>query len=147
MLKQVYFVQFAHARHSSSKLSSALAQSQISGSVRGEGQEKARCQMLKQVQHDIWRHLLFILSFLVKPIQYFCLWERSEHRMRPRKGILVTPTYSMCPEIYLHFHFLCEMQLEIWQSLVAKIFFSNWKIFVSQLENYFFPVGHFFSVF
>ena len=34
-----------------------------SGSVRGEGQEKARCQMLKQVQHDIWRHLLFILSF------------------------------------------------------------------------------------
>ena len=57
------FVQFAHALHSSSKLVSALAQSQISGSVRGEGQEKARGEMLKQVQHDIWSHLLFILSF------------------------------------------------------------------------------------
>ena len=75
------------------------------------------------------------------------IWKRSERRMRPRKGILVTPTYSMCPEKYLHFHFLCRMQLENWQSLVAKIFFSSWKIFVSQLENYFFPVGHFFSVF
>jgi hypothetical protein len=30
------FVQFAHALHSSSKLVSALAQSQISASVRGE---------------------------------------------------------------------------------------------------------------
>ena len=40
------FVQFAHARHSSSKLGSALAQSQISGSVRGEGQEMARGEML-----------------------------------------------------------------------------------------------------
>ena len=35
----------------------------VSGSVRGEGQDKARGEMLKQVQHDIWRHLLFILSF------------------------------------------------------------------------------------
>ncbi|MBP3373000.1 MAG: hypothetical protein J6L60_00490, partial [Bacteroidaceae bacterium] len=35
----------------------------VSGSVRGEGQDKARCQMLKQVQHDIWRHLLFIPPF------------------------------------------------------------------------------------
>ena len=35
----------------------------VSGSVRGEGQEKARSEMLKQVQHDIWSHLLFILSF------------------------------------------------------------------------------------
>ena len=35
----------------------------VSGSVRGEGQEKARGEMLKQVQHDIWIHLLFILSF------------------------------------------------------------------------------------
>ena len=34
-----------------------------SGSVRGEEQEKARSEMLKQVQHDIWSHLLFILSF------------------------------------------------------------------------------------
>ena len=35
----------------------------VSGSVRGEGQEKARSEMLKQVQHDIWSHLLFIHSF------------------------------------------------------------------------------------
>ena len=35
----------------------------VSGSVRGERQEKARGEMLKQVQHDIWSHLLFILSF------------------------------------------------------------------------------------
>jgi hypothetical protein len=63
ILNLINFVQFAHTRHSSSKLGSALAQSQISGSVRGEGQDKARCQMLKQVQHDVWSHLLFILSF------------------------------------------------------------------------------------
>ena len=25
----------------------------VSGSVRGESQEKARCEMLKQVQHDV----------------------------------------------------------------------------------------------
>ena len=101
----------------------------------------------RKFQHDIWRHLLFILSFLVKPIQFFCLWERSEHRVRTHMEILVTATLSMCQEKYLHFHFLCRMQLENWQSLVAKILFSSWKIFVSQLENYFFPVGHFFLVF
>ena len=39
------FVQFAHARHSSSKFGSALAKSQISGSVRGEELERlaVRC--------------------------------------------------------------------------------------------------------
>jgi hypothetical protein len=36
MLNLFNFVQFAHALHSSSKLVSALAQSQISASVRGE---------------------------------------------------------------------------------------------------------------
>ncbi|MEE1214147.1 MAG: hypothetical protein U0L04_04130, partial [Bacteroidaceae bacterium] len=36
MLNLFSFVQFAYARHSSSKLVSALAQSQISASVRGE---------------------------------------------------------------------------------------------------------------
>ena len=46
ILNSFNVVQFAHARHSSSKLGSALAQSQISGSVRGEGQEKARGEML-----------------------------------------------------------------------------------------------------
>ena len=35
----------------------------VSGSVRGEGQEKARGEILKQVQDDIWRYLLLILSF------------------------------------------------------------------------------------
>ena len=52
ILNSFNVVQFAHARHSSSKLGSVLAQSQISGSVRGEEQVKARGEMLKQVQHD-----------------------------------------------------------------------------------------------
>ena len=64
-------VQFAHTRHSSSKLGFALFQSQISESVRGEklvkGAEKipikARSEFLNQVQDDIWRYLLLILSF------------------------------------------------------------------------------------
>ena len=45
ILNSFNVVQFAHARHSSSKLDSALAQSQISGSVRGEEQERlaVRC--------------------------------------------------------------------------------------------------------
>ena len=45
----------------------------VSGSVRGEGQEKARGEMLKQVQHDIWSHLLFLHPFWGAPIQYLCL--------------------------------------------------------------------------
>jgi hypothetical protein len=47
------FVQFAYARHSSSKLDSALAQSQISGSHCEPSLTIFRGQMLKQVQHDI----------------------------------------------------------------------------------------------
>ena len=42
------FVQFAYARHSSSKLDSALAQSQISGSHCEPSQSILRGQMLKQ---------------------------------------------------------------------------------------------------
>ena len=42
MLNLVNYVQFANARHSPSKLGSALAKPQISASVRGEGQVKAR---------------------------------------------------------------------------------------------------------
>ena len=53
MLNLFSFVQFAYARHSSSKLVSALAQSQISASVRGDVLEMARCEILKQVQDDI----------------------------------------------------------------------------------------------
>ena len=45
-------VQFAHARHSSSKLGSALAQSQISGSHCEPILMLHRGQMLKRVQHD-----------------------------------------------------------------------------------------------
>ena len=48
----------------------------VSGSVRGERQEKARGEMLKRVQHDIWSHLLFILSFWDAPIQFFCLIQK-----------------------------------------------------------------------
>ena len=49
MLNSFNIVQFAHARHSSSKFGSALAQSQISGSVRGEALILARSEILKQV--------------------------------------------------------------------------------------------------
>ena len=49
MLNSFNFVQFAHARHSSSKFGSALAQSQISASVRGEALILARSEILKQV--------------------------------------------------------------------------------------------------
>ena len=45
-------VQFAHARHSSSKLGSALAQSQISESHCEPILMLHREQMLKRVQHD-----------------------------------------------------------------------------------------------
>ena len=47
------FVQFAYARHSSSKLDSALAQSQISGSHCEPSLTLLRGQMLKRVQHDL----------------------------------------------------------------------------------------------
>ena len=47
MLNSFNFVQFAHARHSSSKFGSALAKSQISASVRGEALILARSEILK----------------------------------------------------------------------------------------------------
>ena len=53
-------VQFDHARHSSSKLVSALAQSQISGSHCEPILMLHRGQMLKQVQHD---YLLWVIVF------------------------------------------------------------------------------------
>ena len=63
ILNSFNFVQFAHARHSSSKFGSALAQSQISGSVRGEVLILARSEILKQVQDDFGRFLLFLHPF------------------------------------------------------------------------------------
>ena len=104
MLNSFNFVQFAHARHSSSKLGSALAQSQISGSVRGERQEKARSEILKQVQDDIWRHLLFLHPFwesqfntYVLLSKYFnvrqstCLWpfshQKRDFHKTPQLGV------------------------------------------------------------
>ena len=56
ILNSFNVVQFAHARHSSSKLDSALAYPQISGSVRGERQEKARGEMLKRVNFVQFAH-------------------------------------------------------------------------------------------
>ena len=52
MLNLVNFVQFAYARHSSSRLDSALAQSQISASHREPCLVLVRGQILKQVQDD-----------------------------------------------------------------------------------------------
>ena len=52
MLNLFNFVQFAYARHSSSKLASALAQSQISASLREPFLVLLRSQILKQVQDD-----------------------------------------------------------------------------------------------
>ena len=52
MLNLFNFVQFAYARHSSSKLASALAQSQISASHREPFLVILRGQILKQVQDD-----------------------------------------------------------------------------------------------
>ena len=55
MLNLFNFVQFAYARHSSSKLASALAQSQISASHREPFLVFLRGQILKRVQDDgVW---------------------------------------------------------------------------------------------
>ena len=60
MLNLFNFVQFAHARHSSSKLVSALAQSQISASVRGEGLWfLVLGEILKQVQDDVLHRMTY----------------------------------------------------------------------------------------
>ena len=55
MLNLFNYVQFAYARHSSSKLASALAQSQISASHREPFLVFLRGQILKRVQDDgVW---------------------------------------------------------------------------------------------
>ena len=128
------FVQFAHARHSSSKLGSALAQSQISGSVRGEGQEKARCQMLKQVQHDIWRHLLFILSF----------WgSQFNTSVEKTHGSLLITHNSKRSYVKSHRSPLISVPLKILYKTVFS-YKSSWKVESAQLENFYFPVGKLF---
>ena len=50
-------------------------------------------------------------------------------------------------EKLLQMWFTVKIQSESWKCPVGKILFSNWKIFISQLRNYFFPVGHFLSPF
>ena len=47
----------------------------------------------------------------------------------------------------LQMWFMVKIQSESWKCPVGKILFSNWKIFISQLRNYFFPVGLFLSLF
>ena len=47
----------------------------------------------------------------------------------------------------LQMWFMVKIQSESWKWPVGKILFSNWKIFISQLRNYFFPVGLFLSLF
>ena len=63
------FVQFAYARHSSSKLDSALAQSQISGSHCEPSLSILRGQMLKRVQHD--ENNWHSRSEILKQVWYF----------------------------------------------------------------------------
>ena len=78
ILKQVNFVQFAYARHSSSKLGSALAQSQISASHCEAFLVFLRSQILKRVQDDFGRFLLFILSFWGSQFNTYVKSHRSQ---------------------------------------------------------------------
>ena len=45
----------------------------VSASVRSHELVKARSEILKQVQDDFWRYLLFCTLILGTPIQYLCL--------------------------------------------------------------------------
>ena len=66
MLNLFSFVQFAYARHSSSKLVSALAQSQISASGSGEVIEMTRCENLKRVILFALAHQKHLLFFRIR---------------------------------------------------------------------------------
>ena len=79
MLNLFNFIQFAYARHSSSKLDSALAQSQISGSHCEPSPSILRGQMLKRVQHDL-RMIGTLVDFV------FLLLTR--HKMRASSALV-----------------------------------------------------------
>ena len=86
------FVQFAYARHSSSKLDSALAQSQISGSHCEPSLSILRGQMLKQVQHDIMigtPALKFSNKFGIS-LAYSYLWRSAESTLVDFVFLLLT---------------------------------------------------------
>ena len=68
------------------------------------------------------------------------IWKRKTCKIRWFERI----KYS---EKLLQMWFMVKIQSESWKCPVGKILFSNWKIFISQLRNYFFPTGHFFPPF
>ncbi|MBR5481144.1 MAG: hypothetical protein IKU85_05570 [Bacteroidaceae bacterium] len=117
MLNLFNFVQFAHARHSSSKFGSALAQSQMSASVRGDVLEMARCEILKQVQDDIC-----VLTAHRSPLTA----HRSPLISVPLK-ILYKTEFS-----YKSSWKVESAQLENFYFPVGKLFFSSWKVKISQ---------------
>ena len=110
MLNLFNFVQFAHARHSSSKFGSALAQSQMSASVRGDVLEMARCEILKQVQDDICvltAHRSPLISVPLKILYKTVFLYKSSWKVE-------------------------SAQLENFYFPVGKLFFLSWKIKISQ---------------
>ena len=110
MLNLFNFVQFAHARHSSSKFGSALAQSQMSASVRGDVLEMARCEILKQVQDDI------------------CVL--TAHR----SSLISVPLKILYKTVFLYKSIwkVESAQLENFYFPVGKLFFLSWKIKILQ---------------
>ena len=96
----------------------------VSASVRGEALILARSEILKQVQDDIWRHLLFLHPFgesqfntYVLLSKYFnvrqnaCLWpfphQNRDFHKTPQLGKIFSPT--------------------------GNIFFPSWALFSAQL--------------
>ena len=122
ILNLINFVQFAHARHSSSKFGSALAQSQMSASVRGDVLEMARCEILKQVQDDICV-LTAHRSQLIAHNSKIC---RICVISVPLK-ILYKTEFS-----YKSSWKVKSAQLENFYFPVGKLFFFSWKVKISQ---------------
>ena len=103
------FVQFAYARHSSSKLDSALAQSQISGSHCEPSQSILRGQMLKQfsMTRMIGTPALKSSNKFGISLAYSYLW-------RPPKVLPLTSSSSSLQGIR------CEHLLLLFRSSVLK---------------------------
>ena len=83
--------------------------------------------MLKQVQHDIWRHLLFIPPF----------W----------KSQFDTYVNSHDSQLIAHNSLLKICVISVPMKILYKTEFSyksSWKVESAQLENFYFPTGKLF---
>ena len=141
ILNLINFVQFAHARHSSSKLSSALAQSQIS----------AWHFEAFVIYTFIFGETNSILLFMEKVGATYAASQRDtcHPNVFHVSGKIFTFSFSMQNAVGKLAKLSCEniiFQLENFCFPVGKLFFSSWALFFGLLGSFLNKFYRFFFI-